>query len=158
MARSPLDHLAGVLEAIDKIRAYTRGGESAFRKSSMARDAVLARLIRIGQAVKDAQNEGLDLPALAPTIAWRSIAGMRHRLVHKYWDADQAVVWGVVAKELEKLQRAVKSILAKERRRSGARSRPAKARLARRAGAEVGPCYRSEPPVARPLLTRPVAR
>jgi len=88
----------------------------------MAREAVLARLVPIGQAVKDAQDEGLDLAALAPAIAWRSIAGMRDRLVHKYWDADPAIVWGVVANELEKLQRVVKSILHKERRRSGARA------------------------------------
>ncbi len=128
MARSPLDHLANVLEAIDKIRAYTRGGESAFRKSSMARDAVLARLIQIGQAVKDAQDEGLDLAALAPAIAWRSIAGMRDRLVHKYWDADPAIVWGVVANELDKLRHAVKSILVEPRR--GVKARPGSSRRA----------------------------
>lgn len=117
MARTPLDHLADVLEAIGKIREYTRGSESAFRGSSMARDAVIARLIQIGQAVKDAQDEGLNLPALAPEIPWRNVAGMRDRLVHKYWDADPGIVWGVVKSELGKLESAVKSVRAKHRRR-----------------------------------------
>jgi uncharacterized protein with HEPN domain len=116
MARSPLERLADVLEAIGKIREYTRGDAAAFRKNSMARDAVLARLIHIGQAIKDAQDGGLDLAALAPQIPWRSIAGMRDRLVHKYWDVDHAIVWNVVANELENLERAVKRLVAKKRR------------------------------------------
>jgi uncharacterized protein with HEPN domain len=116
MARAALDRLADVLEAIGKIREYTRGGETAFRGSAMARDAVLARLIQIGQAIKDAQDEGLDLAALAPQVPWRSIAGMRDRVVHKYWDVDHAIVWNVVAKELGNVELAVKSILSKKRR------------------------------------------
>lgn len=132
MARSPHDHLADVLEAIVKIRAYTRGGRAAFAKSSMTRDAVLARLIQIGEAVKDAQDEGLDLAGLAPAIGWRSIAGMRDRLVHKYWDADPAIVWGVVANELDKLERAVKTILAAGRRSARTKPRAARRGVARR--------------------------
>ena len=132
MARSPLDPLADVLAAIDRIRDYTRGGEAAFRKSSMTRDAVIARLIQIGQAVKDAQDEGLDLPALEPGIAWRSIAGMRDRLAHKYWDADPAIVWGVVANELDKLASTVRSILAEDRRAARAQPRASRRGAARR--------------------------
>jgi len=117
MARAPFDYLRDVLEAIAKIREYTRGGEAAFRRNSMARDAVTARLIQIGEAIKYAQGEGLDLPALAPAIPWRDIAGMRDRLVHKYWDSDHAVVWGVIDSDLKDLERAVKSILRKKRAR-----------------------------------------
>jgi uncharacterized protein with HEPN domain len=116
MARSALAHLEDMLEAIRRIREYTRGGEAAFRRNAMARDAVIARLIQIGQAAKDAQEDGLDLAALAPQVPWRSVAGMRDRLAHKYWDADHAIVWNVVAKELDNVEQAVKSILSKKRR------------------------------------------
>ena len=116
MGRLALDRLADVLEAIGKIREYTRGAEAAFRRNSMARDAVLVRLIQIGQAIKDAQDAGLDLPALAPQVPWRSIAGMRDRLVHKYWDVNHAIVWNVIANELDNLERAVKKLIAKKRR------------------------------------------
>jgi uncharacterized protein with HEPN domain len=112
MARAALAHLEDILAAIRRIRQYTRGGETAFRKSAMARDAVIARLIQIGQAAKDAQDAGLELAALAPQVPWRSVAGMRDRLVHKYWDADHAIVWNVVANELGKLENAVKALLA----------------------------------------------
>jgi uncharacterized protein with HEPN domain len=118
MSQPALDRLTDVLEAIAKIRVYARGGEAAFRRNSMARDAVAVRLMQIGQAVKDAQESGLDLPALAPQVPWRNIAGMRDRLAHKYWDMSHAIVWNVVANDLDGLERAVKKILGGKARRA----------------------------------------
>lgn len=113
MRRAPADHLRDVLEAIEAILEYTRGGEADFDRSAMVRDAVCARLIQIGQAVKDAQAEGLDLPSLQPSIAWRSVAGMRDRLAHKYALLDKALVWAVVERELPRLREAIRAILAR---------------------------------------------
>lgn len=111
MARSAADHLRDVLEAIAAIAAYTRKGKRAFDKDPMLRDAVAARLIQIGQAVKDAQAEGMDLPGLRPDIPWRDIAGMRDRLAHKYWRLDAGIVWTVVRNDLPKLRKAIAQIL-----------------------------------------------
>jgi len=111
LARSATDHLRDVLEAIAVVQSYTREGRAAFEKSGLIRDAVSARLIQIGQAVKDAQAEGLDLAKLAPDIPWRSVAGMRDRLAHKYWLLDAALVWAVVERDLPKLRDAVQAIL-----------------------------------------------
>lgn len=113
MPRAPIDHLRDVLEAIDAIFEYTRGGESAFRRQAIVRDAVCARLIQIGQAVKDARAEGLELVRLQPDIPWRSVAGMRDRLAHKYALLDQALVWAVVERELPRLRDAVRAILSR---------------------------------------------
>ena len=77
----------------------------------MVRDAVCARLIQIGQAVKDAQSEGLDLPVLKPEIPWRNIAGMRERLAHKYALLDKTLVWNVVERELPPLRKALEQLL-----------------------------------------------
>lgn len=111
MARHATDHLQDILEAIDAITDYTRGGKKAFDRNPMLRDAVAARLIQIGQSVKDAQSEGLDLPSLQPDIPWRSIAGMRDRLAHKYWLLDAAIVWAVVENDLPKLRKAIRLLL-----------------------------------------------
>ena len=111
MARSAADHLRDVLDAVAAIAAYTRKGRKAFDKDPMLRDAVAARLIQIGQSVKDAQAEGLDLPRLRPEIAWRSITGMRDRLAHKYWLLDVAIVWAVVENDLPRLRSAVERLL-----------------------------------------------
>jgi uncharacterized protein with HEPN domain len=111
MARSATDHLQDVLEAITAIATYTRKGKRAFDKEPMLRDAVAARLIQIGQSVKDAQAEGLDLPRLQPEIPWRNVAGMRDRLAHKYWLLDAGIVWAVVENDLPKLRKAIGRIL-----------------------------------------------
>jgi uncharacterized protein with HEPN domain len=113
MARSATDHLRDILEAISAIADYTRKGRRAFDRTPMLRDAVAARLIQIGQSVKDAQAEGLDLPRLDPAIPWRSVAGMRDRLAHKYWQQDTAIVWAVVERELPRLRTAIDAILRK---------------------------------------------
>ena len=111
MARKATDHLQDVLEAIAAITAYTRKGKKPFDKDPMLRDAVAARLMQIGQSVKDAQTEGLELPRLEPEIPWRNIAGMRDHLAHKYRLLDAAIVWSVVENELPKLRKAVRRML-----------------------------------------------
>lgn len=113
MPRAPSDHLHDVLEAIDAVLEYTSGGEAAFQRDPMVRDAVCARLIQIGQAVKDAQAEGLDLSRTRPDIPWRSVAGMRDRLAHKYALLDKVLVWAVVERELPRLRQAVRAILSR---------------------------------------------
>ena len=113
MPRAPTDHLHDVLEAIEAIFQYTKAGEATFQREAMVRDAVCARLIQIGQAVKDAQAEGLELARLQPDIPWRSVAGMRDRLAHKYALLDKALVWAVVERDLPRLREAVGKILSR---------------------------------------------
>ena len=113
MARSAVDHLRDVIDAIAAIEAYTEKGKREFVRNPMLRDAVVARLIQIGQAVKDAQAEGLDLPRLAPDIPWNNIAGMRDKLAHKYWLMDIEIVWVVVEKDLPRLRVATTTLLRK---------------------------------------------
>jgi uncharacterized protein with HEPN domain len=136
MARSPYDPLADILEAIEKIREYTRGGKAAFGKNAMIRDAVAARLMQIGQCVKDAQGQGARLSQLAPAVPWRDIAGMRDRLAHKYWQVDQEIVWNVIESELEKLKEAIEPLLDREQRPGKAAPRGKKRR--RNSGASGG--------------------
>ncbi|TAK85816.1 MAG: DUF86 domain-containing protein [Betaproteobacteria bacterium] len=130
MRRAPDDCLREILDAIAAIRVYTSGGRQAFESSPMVRDAVVARLMQIGQAVKDAQSQGLDLPRLQPDIAWRDVAGMRDRLAHRYWAMDVTIVWGAVETDLPKLGAAVEELLGRALprpaapRRRGRKSHP----------------------------------
>ena len=35
------------------------------------------------------------LQAKYPAVPWAKISGMRHRLVHEYYEIDPKIVWGV---------------------------------------------------------------
>lgn len=118
MARRPEEYLADILEAAAAVRAYTRKGKRAFLRSAMARDAVIARLIHIGEAVKGAQSGGIDFEKLAPEVPWQQVSGMRDVLSHQYWRTDPEVVWGVVGKDLRPLEAAVRKIRGRRVRRS----------------------------------------
>lgn len=100
-----------MLQAIDAISSYTKAGKEEFDRNEMIRDAVAVRFIQIGQAVKDAQTEGLDLPRLRPEIAWRKISGMRDLLAHKYARFDPAIAWRVIERDFPPLKTAVTAIL-----------------------------------------------
>lgn len=111
MAQTPADHLRDALEAIAAVEEYTKNGKADFDRNAMVRDAVCARLIQIGQAVKDAQAEGMDLPSMERAIPWRAVAGMRDRLAHKYALLDKTLVWTVVERDLPRLRQAIVRLL-----------------------------------------------
>jgi len=64
---------------------------------------------KVGEAaarVREAQR------AVAPEIPWTRIVGMRHRLVHVYYDINTDLLWEVVARKLEPLVQAIQHALA----------------------------------------------
>ena len=120
MSRNPVDFLEDILEAAKAIRAYTRHGKAAFLRNAMARDAVFARFIVIGEAIKAIEAQGIDLEAEAPEVPWSGAARMRDALAHHFWRTDSAILWTVVSKNLRMLEKAaarVRAKLVKQRRR-----------------------------------------
>lgn len=108
MTRRDTERLMDILAAIDAIRAHLQRGELS---DGLVYDAVRARLIEIGEAVK-----GIDtavLPA-APEMPWSDVAGMRDRLAHRYFDTSHAIVQDTIDNDLPNLQRAVRDLISKQ--------------------------------------------
>ena len=53
-----------------------------------------------------------------PQIPWRDIIGMRHHLIHAYYDVNLDIVWQTVSEDLPPLIPSLKTILALEHRQS----------------------------------------
>jgi uncharacterized protein with HEPN domain len=101
----PLNYMVESLEAIVD---YSRGGKQEFLGSRLIRDAVIRNLEVVGEAAKQ-----LDSPFREkyPDVPWRRITGMRDVLIHNYFGVDVEMVWNVVEAEVPRLLAELGAIL-----------------------------------------------
>lgn len=113
MQRTYKVYLSDILEAIQNIQQYTENlSFEDIRKSKMVRDAVIRNLEIIGEAVKNIPDE---IKSKYPEIAWRKVAGLRDRLIHRYFEVDFEILWDVITAELPDLKNKISAILEMEK-------------------------------------------
>jgi len=71
--------------------------------------AVVRAIEIVGEAANHVSPGGR---ALLPQLPWPAIVGMRHRIVHAYFDINVDAVWKTVSEELPALRTAVQRALA----------------------------------------------
>lgn len=97
MSRDASLYVADMIEACERVVRFTKDVERGdLAAGSMVHDAVLRNLEVLGEAAK---RVPLEVRALAPTIAWRRIAGLRDVLAHAYFGIDEDIIWDVVQTE-----------------------------------------------------------
>lgn len=98
-----------VLEAIGKIRDYTRGlSLEAFKAGSKTFDAVVRNLEIIGEAVKQVPEE---VRSQSPQVEWKRIGRLRDLLIHHYFGVDADIIWDIIQNKLDALEQATRSLL-----------------------------------------------
>ena len=55
-----------------------------------------------------------DVRRRYPQVPWRDIVGMRHHLIHAYYDVNLDIVWQTVTEDLPPLINSLEDILASE--------------------------------------------
>lgn len=93
-----------ILEAIERVERHTAAGRAAFDADELIQVWVVRHLQIIGEA---ASRLSEDARSRQPDIPWRKIIGMRHVLVHGYFEVDLDLVWSVVEHELAALRSAI---------------------------------------------------
>lgn len=101
-------YLLHIQDSIKRIILYTRPGKRAFLSDPKTQDAVIRNLEVIGEAAK---NLAPGFKAKASGIPWKSMAGMRDKMIHEYFGVDLEIVWVVVHKELPRLLKQIESAL-----------------------------------------------
>lgn len=101
MKRRDRQRLEDISVAIVAIRSHLERGDLS---DGLVFDAVRARFIEIGEAVKALPGELLDHE---PTIPWKDVAGLRDHLAHRYFDSSLAIVAATVRHDLPELELAI---------------------------------------------------
>ncbi len=101
-------YLRHILEAIQRVLEYTAAGPEAFRQDLRTQDAVIRNLQVIGEATK---NVSARMRGAHPEVPWKSMAGMRDRVVHDYFGISLDIVWDVVQNHLPPLRDSLRRIL-----------------------------------------------
>src|SRR5690606_30717924 len=93
--------LLDMLIASKKIQSYVDGFSfDDFSKSDLVQSGIIRELQVIGEAARMLSDER---KAQHQEIQWRSIAGMRNRLIHEYFNIDLQLVWDTIENDLEPL-------------------------------------------------------
>lgn len=107
--RTDRDILADIQESTRRIGAYTRGMTyEAFLIDIKTQDAIIRNLEIIGEATKKLSEQ---LRTKYPDVPWRSMAGVRDRLIHHYFGVNLDIVWQIATAELAEVASQLDRIL-----------------------------------------------
>ncbi len=109
MSKLPEEFLKHILDEINYLISTSQDlEESNFSQDQTLQRAFVRSLEIIGEAAK---NLSLDFKSEHNDIDWKSMAGMRDRLIHGYFGVDYQIVWDVIQTEIPKLKSKIASLL-----------------------------------------------
>jgi uncharacterized protein with HEPN domain len=107
--RNDRERLLDMLEAIQKIERYAHDETFSPQDENLVEVWMIHHLQIIGEAASRVSNE---LREKHPEVTWGGMIGMRHVLVHGYFETDKELVWKVVEQDIPKLKAQLEKILA----------------------------------------------
>ncbi len=109
--RSNRASLLDILDAIAGIEKYLTTRES-FDGDERTQAWMVSRLQIIGEAARHLSQSFRDQHTEIP---WRLVIGMRHHLVHGYFDVDPDVVWSTITDRIPELKTQITVVMTTDR-------------------------------------------
>ncbi len=82
----------------EKAQSYTEGmDQTAFVTDSRTYDATLRNLELIGEA---ATHIPTAIREAHPEVPWRTMVGVRNRIIHGYLGIDSDLIWDIIQKDI----------------------------------------------------------
>jgi uncharacterized protein with HEPN domain len=108
MYSEPREYLRHMLAGADYLATHSATMSfDAFLDDETLRRAFVRSLEIIGEAAKKVPH---DFRARYPDVEWRSMAGMRDRLIHDYVGVDYDIVWDVVTQHIPAMRTHLQAI------------------------------------------------
>ena len=108
-SRDYIDYLEDIFEAAEKAEQFVdEMTHEEFSQDDKTKYAVVRALEIIGEATKGVPDHVRDQ---YPHVPWRSIAGMRDKLIHNYTGVNWEVVWKTLKEDVPSLKQSVKRVL-----------------------------------------------
>ncbi len=108
-SRDPRDHLDDIRLAASKALEFVTGTDyEHFVRDDKTVYAVVRALEVLGEATKRIPTEIRDR---FPEIPWRSMAGIRDKLIHDYVSVNLEVVWRTVTEDLPPLLPQIERVI-----------------------------------------------
>jgi len=102
--------LLDVVDAIDRIERHLPATRASFDDDERTQVWMVYQLQIIGEACGRLSD---DFRARHPEMPWRAITGMRHHLVHGYFDIDPDIVWVAVTERIPQLKNQIQAALSR---------------------------------------------
>jgi uncharacterized protein with HEPN domain len=102
-------YLQHIYDSISDIEKFIKNiSKDQFFENKEKQYAVIRALEIIGEATKNISRE---LKAAYPKIPWKTIAGMRDKLIHEYFGVKLERLWEVIQKDLPALKEQISKVL-----------------------------------------------
>jgi uncharacterized protein with HEPN domain len=107
-----VDYLEHMLEAVDRILAYTKDKtEDEFQDNRLLQDAVLRNIAVLGEAARNFLDEAPEKVIRTSEIPFAKIYGMRNQIEHGYSTVDFGIVWNVITGYVPDLRPKLEALL-----------------------------------------------
>jgi uncharacterized protein with HEPN domain len=86
-------YIEAVLEHIEALKTYTPRTKSEFLTDEKTYDAILMRLIALGEELSHISD---DTQEKHYKQEWHLVIGLRNRVAHGYFEVDKDVIWRIL--------------------------------------------------------------
>ena len=112
MSPLPLEYLRHILDETEYLAAQTNVlSQEQFLSDETAKRAFVRSIEIIGEAAKKVP---VQMRQRYPDVEWRAMAGMRDKVVHRYFGVDYDIVWDVAQNKIPLLHRQIEEMLRRE--------------------------------------------